>query len=612
MAYLPTDPENEEEQTGGAQEGAAGPVLGAPGATPIQGSGGGQSPQSGSQTKPTKSGSFTNLMSYVGANKGNDAAMAGSIRNNVQQSAGAADQSGNQFKQTAQTEIESKTIRDDGTIGKVKALPTPPAPQPAPQPAAAGQPHPAATPINSQQFATQYNATYTGPQSAVDVTGFGDTQAAFDKVDKYGKAAGGDMSDRGSLLSDVYGAGGKQYGSGERKLDSFILGAGEQGQQAMKDIAKDYSGYSGNFRGIQDWIGSRTAGQEAGTGLVGSAIDTTKKTREDTRGAVGEAQTGFSDIFKPLEDEAVVRNDKNRTEYTALTRGDKEALAARGINEETYSFLSSLPGFSFNKLVSGPSDYGLGDLAQAPTVSSYNNLLELLGTAGANNASQYDFTAKGGRDVSMNDDAITRASDLSDDWERINQFAEMDNKIGANYWAQIQADPTAFLRNSAGSLGLSASDVNKLLASGVDPAALFRQTGKRTGADYLTDKQKKQFSSLFEMLGVDPSSTLRQSGNAEGGYTFNKDEAQRILADLALKEQQSRPKPNLYNSDVVAGEIANPTTTYMTPEQAAYQGPQVVGTAGEDDIQPLVSDERKKKDIEPVKWSQIQDLLKSC
>lgn len=590
MAYLPTDP-NLVKDDEDKEKGSQGPVLGAPGATPIQGTGGGgQAPQAGAAPKPSKSGAFTNLLSYVGANKGNDGAMAGDIGGNVANQATAADTAGSTFKTNATTAIEKNTVRDDGTVAKVKALPTSPAPVP-PVRTATEPPVPAPTPaapIDGKQFTTQYNANYTGPNSAVDVGGFAETGAAYGKVDNLGRMAGGDLSDRGVLLDDVYGKNGNQYRSGERKLDSFILGAGEQGQETLKNVANLYGNYSDNFEGIKNYIGTRTAGEEAGTGLVGGAIDTTKQTRLDTRGAVDTAKTGFGEIFDPLKKQAQTQTDASKVGYEQLTKGDRAALEKQGIDFGTYQFLSSLPGFNFKSIVDGPQAYGLGDLANDGTESSYTELLGLLGGAGANAESTYEFKT-GGKEAGIDQSLVKDATTLSKDVGGKINTANTKRLMADSEWNTVSSDPAAFLSRNPEKLGLTQAQADWIIKwSGMDVASLFRKAPTPTLGDSLSPAQQEQLTGLFGRLGLDPAPLTPSGNTGSKGYVF----------DLARVASIFQPMT------IDVGNIGPITDPVLSGVSGNYGNTGGVGGV-------VVSDKRKKTDIRDTEWAEIKNFLKS-
>jgi hypothetical protein len=524
MAYLPTDPNQQDEDKDKQGEGAAaGPVLGAPAAAPIQGAGQSANTTQGAAPKQSRSGSFTNLMSYVNANKGNDGSMAGAIQGNVQQAANKADTAGANFTNTARQAIGQGTVKQDAGVQEgVRAMGRTATPAAAPK-------------VDQTAFNTQYNATYAGPNSAMDVQGFGDTQAEHNKVANYGQLAGGDMADRGSLLTDVYGKGGQQYGAGERKLDSFILGAGEQGQQALQNIANDYSGYGQKFRGIMDTIGYRRGadGQGAATGLVGEGVATSDATKAAMRGIVGESETGLQGYFDPLSTEAKAKTDAEAARLAGITSGDDKALAAAGFNPEAIAFLRANPGAAA-KLASAGSGWALGDLSDDSVEGNYSQLRDLLsGAGGASALPTYDFANKGGAGTQVNADILAAANDAADDWQAAIGRRDAMNARGDAAWAAIQADPLAYLRSTGNGVGgLSYDDINLLQASqAYNPNLNLRSLFTKGNAANIGSATKSQdlakFGQLYNLLGLDQSE-LGQN-NYGYGFSFNHDLARQLI-----------------------------------------------------------------------------------
>ncbi len=614
MAYLPTDPTQEEDKDkqGAAPEGGAGPVLGAPGAAPIQGAGTGQAAgTSQGANKPSRSGSFTNLMSYVNANKGNDAAMAGSIRGNVQTSADSANQAGSTFTNTAKEAIGRGTVQQDAGVQEgVRSLGR------TAQPAAA-------KPVDQTAFNTQYNAEYKGPNDARDVSGFADTQAAHNKVAGYGQLASGDMSDRGALLTDVYGAGGKQYKAGERKLDSFILGAGEQGQQAMQDIANTYSGYGDKFRGIMDTIGYRQGadGTGAATGMVGEGVNTTKATRDAMRGVVGEAETGLRGYFDPLSTEAASKSQAENARYDAITSGNAEALAAAGYSPEAVAFLAQQDPGIYSKLAARGTGFALGDLSDDAVEGNYSGLRGLLSGAGGTSAlPAYDFTNKGASGTAVDDKILAAINDGGDDWMNVRNAMDAANRRYDESWQLAQQDPSAYLRK----YGLmSNDDLAAAQQAGVDLKSMLTKTGPATMGMFGNAATRGKLDALYDALGWDKTEIAHASQPFQG-INFNSSGAQQAIANWKAAEQARM-------ADQVAS--AQPAPVAAPAPVKSSRGGRVVGGAGDasfeagrgggrmgggkakddDDKKPtgsVRSDRRSKTDIREVKYSEIEKLLK--
>jgi hypothetical protein len=527
MAYLPNDPNQEQdnEDKAAAPEGGQQQVIGAPGATPIAGAGQGSGGQAQQQpNKPSQSGSFTNLMSYVNANKGNDAAMAGGVRSNTEARAQTATQAGNQFQNTANQQIESNTVRDSGLTQQLRTLPTRTAQAPAPV-------------ISQDQFNKQYNAAYSGPKTAADVQGYGETGQTFKQVAEYGKLAGGDMADRGALLTDAFGKDGKRYNTGERRLDSFILGAGDEGRQAMKDIANQYSDYEQNWKGLQDYLGGRISQAEADTAA----------TRAATRAAADEARQGFGAAFSPLKEQADAATKKAEAEYAALLSGDRNTLARHGLDASSMDFLKSL-GVDYGKLVeSGPKAYSMGDLVDQGQKEQYQGLLGLLNGAGADAASDFDFTAAGGQGAKIKQDIVSQSEALDDRWNAAAEAADAVNAARQSEYAAFERDPGAWLKANRGKFGLDETQAAQLVNSGVDLNTLLSRRDGVNRADFVDPKEQEQFKNLFGMLGLNAFQLLRGSGNTGDSWKFDRAAADKELqrfGDYLKYQNEFNTQPN--------------------------------------------------------------------
>jgi hypothetical protein len=555
MPYLPYE-EDKENQTQPGQPGAEPPVLGAPGAAPIQGSGGGQAATtSQGKAQGTKSGSFTNLLSYVGANQGNDAAMAGTVRGNTQAKAQGAQQAGEQFKGTANQLADTATIRDAGINQQVAALP-----QKRTQAAPAT--------IDQQAFNRQYNAEYRGPKSASDIQGYGETGQQYQKVQQYGQLAGGDMADRGALLTDAYGKGGNQYNSGERRLDSFILGAGQQGQQAMQQIAQDYGDYNKNFQGILDYIGAA----DTGTGRIGQAVADTAATKASTRAAVDKARQGFQSIFDPAANKAAEATRIANQDYQQLDSGAWDAYQDRGIDDNTLKFLDSL-GVDYGRLIAeGPTAYKLGDFVDEDTRQSYGGLMGLLTGAGDTSQPAVDLSAGGGKRASLRDDILSAAASGSQPWQDAQKAAATSNATRDSVWAMAQRDPAEFVKRYANVLGLTHQQADLLANSGADLSKMLSKRDAITVGDALERAgNTAQYQNLFKMLGLNSPQLLRQSGNytGEGAYRFGTT-LDKASALEAIKRYQDYLAANTQTNSINDGYVDVMVTDEDMPVKPGY------------------------------------------
>lgn len=623
MAYLPYDPSQDEDKDKAASQAEGGPVLGAPTAAPIQVAGGGQAATATKGNAPTRSGSFTNLMSYVNANKGNDGAMAGAVRNNVQGAATAADAAGTTFLGNAKSAIGAGTVQQDTrTQQQVRGLsqPNSPAPAAAPAPAApppvtpakpgvpkAGGPNVQITngpqKVSQDAFSSQYNAEYTGPKDAMAVDGFGDTQAAHNKVANYGLMAAGDSSDRGTLLSDVYGKDGKQYTGGERKLDSFILGAGDQGQQAMRDIARDYGGYGDKFRGLMDTIGYAAGadGKSAPTGLVGEGITTSDATRAAMRGIVDETQGGFSDYFDPLQKQAKVDTAAAVKLAEAAKKGDVKALAELGLSPDAIALIKANPAAVNALLPQQPAGWGLGDLADDHMEGNYGSLLSLLSGAGADATPAYTFDTKGGRGAAVEAGLLSDLNAQSGQLAYLEREATRANENRDAQYKLAMRDPYAYARQNR---LMDPAELDRLQAAGVDLRPLLREGTDFSVGDMLTnDKTRSGMTELFKLLGIDDGKLTRTDATKQGHVSLDSAKLQQQLAQLA--EIEAAVKAEEEARAAAAAATAQVDTVANSAEQ--IEGRINPALPHLNDI--VFSDERVKTNKRPVSWGSIKDFL---
>jgi hypothetical protein len=426
MAFLA--PEEDEKTQGSAQ--ATTPVsnetiLSAPSAMSSTTPGGSATPTATAE-KGTKSGAFTNLASYVNANQGNDAAMGQAVTGQVQGKANEATGQLEDWQKAAKAQINAGTANANPTL--VSGLQT----------NAAG--------VNRNDFIAAIKG-YQGPTDATGVSGYGDVKNATQKVQDYADQAGSDdIAARGSVLKDVYGQGGKQYTSGENRLDSYILGAGQGGQTALKNIAANFGKFGGNF--------------DTAAGKVSTDIKDAKTTSGDTRKAVIDAATG---TYGQIGDQITTAKDKIKQQQTTIDNDYNGLVAALkspdltdrinayvklGLNPyEGEAWTNDPEGLmrgDLTSFVQKGNVQGLGDLISAPTQANYSALASLLGKSPTE-----DFSNGGtGSSYTVDKDAIGRVSrDVA---------AELQRRNGAATPTPVQA----VTKKPSEGVPLSGSDVN--------------------------------------------------------------------------------------------------------------------------------------------------------
>ena len=501
MAYLDNSNPDDPNKKAATADPTAGPVLGAPTATAIQGDTSGAGGAAAAAAAPTHSGSFTNLNDYVTANAGNDATMGNAVKSGAQGATSTADTALTGFQGDTSKAIEGGTVRDDGTNAKVTALST----------AQTG-----AAPIDDKQFGRQYNANYKtdgGPQNVASAAGYGDTNSAVNKVADFHSGVTGDNAARGGLLNDIYGGAGQQYSKGERSLDSFILGSGQQGQQALSDVGASTNGYGDKWSGIKGLLGDQ----------ITAAGATSQATRDATRGAVGTAQTGFQTKFDPLTQQAADKTAAGIDQGTALASKDWGSLKAAGVSQNALDYLRTHPDANLNGMVNKSSAYGLGDLADAGDATNYGRLQSLIGGAGGVGDTKYTagLAAKGGQDASLNGGQLST----------LNQIGDADDAMGRDQWKrdtaynQAMADAGTFnksMHNTGGmdpaavakEFGISPDDLNAMSSYGLDPTKFLSKGGALTLGNELGSHDSGQWGKLLSLIGQQPSSLAATQGGA--------------------------------------------------------------------------------------------------
>jgi hypothetical protein len=211
---------------------------------------------------PTSSGSYTNLMSYIGANQGNDATMGKAASNYVDQVGGETDRAINNYGAAGRQDASNGTngltgfqnnapdFQGQAYSGIVNLLgtgalnpqtpdsPTSPVggntrPQAAGQTQktprgtfAVGDPAKATTPASYTQMAAPMTKAPTEYGGLVGLTGAGGGRDAQTNI--------------GSLLKQTYTQ--PSYSEGENSLDAFLTGSGAGGQAALQGIRDKWGG----------------------------------------------------------------------------------------------------------------------------------------------------------------------------------------------------------------------------------------------------------------------------------------------------------------------------------------------------------------------------------
>ena len=241
------------------------------GQAPAQGGGQGQqlgqeSPVvTGAQAKnsgPTASGSFTNLQSYLDANKDLNfgSQVAGRVQGEVDKATTAQNQADTGFRGA----VDQGTVKKDNSL--LSAVNTDP------------------NSIVSDQnklssFDKMRDATYGGPNSLVERADlYNPAQTQTDKAWQVSQQVGSEGG-RKAYLDQQFGSGAGRYdySSGKQKLDNLLIAQDPTSKQAFQDVQSKAQGAKNSFGTLQSALD-----QYAQQGKA-----TTLDTRNTTRGTVG-------------------------------------------------------------------------------------------------------------------------------------------------------------------------------------------------------------------------------------------------------------------------------------------------------------------------------------
>jgi len=535
MPFLPT---NEDEDKKKGQEQSAAPTTGGSATSgTITGAGGGTSESSsGSKPKgPSRSGSFTNLQSYITANKGNDAQMGQGVRNSVDAQANNAREGLGSFTDAAKEGVTAGTVHEDKNMQSKFTND-------------AGS-------VDKDSFNNQYHASYGGPNAASEVAGFDQANRDFSNLQSKANSATGGLYDRQNLLGDVYKR--PDYSRGQRLLDSFILGGGQGGQEALQGITDTYGEAGKEFDAARQDVNSQ----------IDTGRATTEATRNATRRAFRDAKAGLDAKFTSAADKAGAANKNRKKEFaslrTGLESGDAAALKQLGIDPKTAQFLQS-QGYDLTSLVSKGGQAAAGDYVQDQDVSQYNSLMGLIG------GDTKSFKKSGGGGAySTKDDLIKAASEMA---ALKGQMADDNASAAAKYKAarQQEIDRGSMYQD----LGLSEDELQAMRTHGID----LQDYQALSGEYGQTHKSMGRYNELADLLGIKGGSgsqnTMEINTDLQGlrnkikeRQDFAAGDAARLAkleeesalnAKIAKAEEGSKPKPKAtYGGGYNAGGTYN-------------------------------------------------------
>ncbi len=392
---------------------------------------------------------------------------------------------------------------------------------------------------NQSKIANLYNTSYKGPASAQDVQGYGNIEAGYNSAGV--KASNlSDEAGRVEALKSTYGQN-VPYTTGEQALDSFILGAGEQGRQALKN-AQDTVANSKNTwkKTLSDIAADISANQQYYNSV-----------RNQAQQAVGSKLGEYAGTFNAQQANL---NKENAAKAAALSslqdqlkNNPSSAYNALGIDQSTANFLAQ-NGFDFNTLFTPGGSRSLGDVANEQDVGNYKALAQI-----ANQAPGFNFSKSGN-----SADAYTINQGREDQSRQAQQLdalinqrlqqeqAKRDAALASVRSAAAPLPKTASqaeIIKNAQALGISDADYKKALDNNID-LSKFVQAGKKLNAgDVATVQERNQWDSLRTALGLSGSKSLEDVQDEGSAYS---------LGDILSAIKAIQP-PEVYGGNKVTG-----------------------------------------------------------
>ena len=519
MAYVdPINQDDDKEQSN--QEIATTPetsiISGGAGASQASGKGGGAK-------------GWTNLQTYVDANKEQSGKLGQDVSKDISNKINTIDTQKEQYSNTysqARPTINmeaDQSILSDISKGNISP--------------------------RKNEIASVYNAQYKGPASTQAIQGYEDIAKGYSDT---GVRADNLNSEQGRVeaLQSTYG---KQqpYTSGEQYLDSFILGAGEQGRKALQDTQNLVSGSKNAWKKtLADVAADIDANRSYYNALRGQAQQ-----------AVGSKLGEYSDVFnaqkQQLNQESAAKAAGLAALQDALKNNRSAAYDQLGLDRATGDFLAK-QGFDFNSLYKASGDRALGDIADKGKIDSYSILSEIAGQG-----PQFDFNKTGNSASAFNVDS-SKASQAQEA-KRLNDLiqqrvaaeqAKRDASLATamSYTTLPKTASEAEIIDGARTLGISADEYRRALNNNIDLAKFVRAGKKLQVGDVATQAERGQWDSLRSALGLGAAPSFEDT--QDEGNAYNVEDLIAAIRSLPTAEgRDQRPIPQVGVVDLSTSNV---------------------------------------------------------
>jgi len=252
----------------------------------------------------TKSGSFTNLQSYLDANESSKFGkqLAGQVEGEADQASGVQSNAENQFKQRADS---SAVGLNEGIISRLNSDPVSLA-----KDAAA-----------KSEFVKMRDANYGGPKNFSDANDlYSQTNQSTEKANQAAKLAN-DESGRKTLLDSYYGSGAGKYDytSGQKKLDNYLVQVDPNSREYFKAAQDKADALTNNFSNLTNSL------NQYGT----QKAQETAQARQTARGALGLGEDNSITASSPIM--GILNTAKSRAESLNAQKSDDYNKALAGL-----------------------------------------------------------------------------------------------------------------------------------------------------------------------------------------------------------------------------------------------------------------------------------------
>lgn len=510
MAYVSSVLEEEDKKEG--QSGGE-VVLSSGAPTTVQGAA--NKGGSGADKKASSSG-WSNLQSYVDANKGNDVAMAGKIVGKVDNRASELQSSRNQFGEKVRSEVDKGTVRDAGVISGLQTSPTK---------------------VDKAQFQKQATATYQGPK---DVTDFQEYGKLSGDVGRLRSTLDNTTSDEGrkSLLQESFKR--SDYGQGMQNLDAFILGAAPESKKQIANLNEKYSSLENDWEQFNADLRDRITGAKQATAKVAAdtnkayetALGTSNKKIGEARSAMDTSNAARQSQFNSLISQ--IKSDDPRVR--------QQAYSAIGLNERAGEWMRA-NGMAPESLVKQSEALKMGNFLGAQDRANYEALLAL-----QDKQADKSLAAKSATDSVFQADS-TRFGQAKEAAELQNAIeAEMRrvNMVRTNQANNVRdkLNRGVFDSEVEQATGLSAGDLAFARSQGMDLGGLFSAGAAVNTGDVINSAQRQRWADLQAALGFEGNLQVQDTQNEGNAYQYNRDALLNQIgqrrAEIAAAEEAAR------------------------------------------------------------------------